>query len=660
MGDILIINQQLNTTKIQSSSEDKTTLIWDKSGEMPEGSKGYYWSGYQDDGNRISLLQLVEENSDYVRGNFFKIRATFLSDLYQKLSSFSSPSKIEIKLLWMSLLVESGMIKPSKFLDVFRLLSLEEEILSKNIKNIKYVGPQKTVADALCKLSQKLKISFAWEKSSTKHVQTLLRRFWNILPRSIRSPIWLLKYIYKRWPLRDINGINWFSGSKSVFVFSVFAHMDKDSCNLKKFYSKQWEILPELLLKAGKLMNWGHLFLFSKDVPDTSTGIGWLQSFNLNSQNQGFHVFLDTYLSSRLILKCLLDWTKIQFFYFHRRNEIEKPLDKNKYGWIWPILEKDWRDSLAGVTAMNNILLIHLFDKLMESVPYQKQGFYLCENQGWERAFLYAWRKHGHGRIIGVAHATIRYWDLRYFDSSISAVIPDLPRPDALAVNGPAAWLNLQNAGQRMSKCVRVEALRYINLYNISPDSEKKNSPSKIKKSRLLVLGDIQWETTHRMMLILEKLYEKLNFSYEVWIKPHPHNYIELKNYSNLDAIYMDYPLKELLPEIDVTLASVFTSGELDSYCSGVPVINYLDPDNLNFSNLRGSENAKFISTADELFDALNIPENVISKTGTPEDFFWLDPHLKKWKFLLDEGIISKQENLSGNNKKNKSESVFN
>ena len=41
----------------------------------------------------------------------------------------------------------------------------------------------------------------------------------------------------------------------------------------------------------------------------------------------------------------------------------------------------------------------------------------LYEGQGWEQAFLYFWRKYKHGKIFGLAHATIRHWDLRYFHS---------------------------------------------------------------------------------------------------------------------------------------------------------------------------------------------------------------------------------------------------
>jgi surface carbohydrate biosynthesis protein (TIGR04326 family) len=213
-------------------------------------------------------------------------------------------------------------------------------------------------------------------------------------------------------------------------------------------------------------------------------------------------------------------------------------------------------------------------------------------------------------------------------------IIPDFPRPDALAVNGPAAWLNLQKTGHPMEHCIRVESLRYLYLNELANNSEKKAIQLDGKR-RLLLLGDIQRETTHRMLSLLERVNAKLKIPYEVWIKPHPHNQIELEKYPNLKAIRKDLSLKELLPMIDVTLASVFTSAELDAYCSGLRVINYLDPYNLNFSNLRGIEGTKFVSTTEELDQALEQIESDEYNKGKPEDFFWIDPELPKWKALL-------------------------
>ena len=70
---------------------------------------------------------------------------------------------------------------------------------------------------------------------------------------------------------------------------------------------------------------------------------------------------------------------------------------------------------MRGSAAVINLLWIELFDQALRDAPRQDKGFYLCENQGWERAFIHAWRKHGHGELIAVPHATVRFWDLRYF-----------------------------------------------------------------------------------------------------------------------------------------------------------------------------------------------------------------------------------------------------
>jgi surface carbohydrate biosynthesis protein (TIGR04326 family) len=302
---------------------------------------------------------------------------------------------------------------------------------------------------------------------------------------------------------------------------------------------------------------------------------------------------------------------------------------------------------MTGVTGMNNILLIHLFDRLLSDIPHQEQGYYLSENQSWERAFVNAWRKHSHGRIIGVAHSTIRYWDLRYYDESMTSIIPDLPKPDVLAVNGSAALLNLQKAGYPMEQCVQVEALRYLYLNKLRKDANKKVA-KRGEKLLLLLLGDIKKGTTHRLMLMVEKVFEGKKFPYEVWIKPHPHNHIELKKYSKLEAKYMDVPLSELIPMTHVAFSSVFTSAALDIFCAGIPVINYLDPYDLNFSSIRGFDGANYVSSTEEFLQALKDIKSRECKTVNPEDFFMLNAELPNWKALLEGKLIPLPQNELG------------
>ena len=98
----------------------------------------------------------------------------------------------------------------------------------------------------------------------------------------------------------------------------------------------------------------------------------------------------------------------------------------------------------------------------------------------------------------------------------------------------------------------------------------------------------------------------------------------------------------------DFAFSSVFNSAELDAFCSGIPVINYLDPYDLNCSNLRGIEGTKFVSTAVELCEALEQIESGELKTVKPEDFFWLDPELPEWNALLEGKIIQQAQNSPG------------
>ena len=257
------------------------------------------------------------------------------------------------------------------------------------------------------------------------------------------------------------------------------------------------------------------------------------------------------------------------------------------------------------------------------------------ENQGWERIFLHFWRKHGHGTIIGVPHSTIRYWDLRYFDTQTHQSLGGLPQPDLVALNGEHAWQMLKSSGYPMDRCVRVEALRYQYLTDFKTFEPKTTAKGTLM--RLLVLGDIQKETTHQMLLHLEEAFAKCSRSMEVWIKPHPNNPIELKKYRKLTAQLKLESLPELFRDVHVVMASVFTSASLDAFCFGLPLINHLDQQNFNFSPLRGHSKAKFVSSSNEINELLR--DDHFTSTApcvNASEFFWLDENLSGWLTLIN------------------------
>lgn len=618
----------------------QTAIIWDSKENPPDQCLVFRWSGYDKIGSDFFLLRLLEEYSDELRRQLLGLLQGFAADFHSTLSlalEFTENARV---LVWMSLLVEKGTAKFPGFLAASRLLAFEKALLQiQDVVAIRYVGPQTVVAESLRQLCERQQLHFIWDRNRADHGESMFRKIWLRLPHPVKGGVSLLRYLGKHWCLRKSTRPDWFDSPDSVFLFSYFIHLDRKSCEAGNFYSNHWEILPEMLRKDRKPLNWMHLFLPNPAVPDAQTGIRWLRRFNKDTNIQGAHAFLDSFLDWRVIRNALHDWLKILFRWSCVQKQTENLIREYPKGWLWPVLREGLQDSMIGQAGIQNLLWIHLFDRAMAEIPHQRLGLYLLENQGWERAFIHAWRKHGHGRLVGVAHATVRYWDLRYFDGPYSngeELLEELPRPDCIAVNGLAAWKTLADAGQPMDRYVPVEALRYIYLNSykgVTPPKNDAGHPN--RRERLLVLGDIQQETTHRMLVEVERAYPELETHYEIWIKPHPANPVILDDYPHLRASLKNKPLAELFPDADIVLASTYTSAALDALCAGLPVIGFLDPCDFNFSPLRGSKWMNFISSASELIVAIQSIAIGNRIFDNPEEFFWLDLELPRWRKVL-------------------------
>ena len=398
-----------------------------------------------------------------------------------------------------------------------------------------------------------------------------------------------------------------------------------------------------MICDYGGETNWLHHFLFSSIVPNVRTSINIARTFNNNSSRQGCHSFIDSYLSPRLVLRAFKKWIRLILVSWKLREIHELFTPEGSNAWLWPMLRRDWLSSIKGKTSIINCLWIELFDAALEDIPHQYNGLYLCENQGWERAFLHAWRKHGHGKIIGVPHATVPFWHLYYFDDPRTINARDdfsQPLPDQLAVNGPMAWEAFLESSYRTEQLVEVEALRYLNLVgltkNIETDFSKKNThqsdPHKIK---ILVLGDMIPLSNHQLLCDLEKIMQILPNHYSLTFKPHPGLDVNMKNYPNLAIQITSEALENILCSFGLVISANSTSASVDAFLAGLPVIIRVDGSSLNLSPLRGQDGVCFVSVVDDYVKAIN--SITTSETGNhKQDYFWIDPHLPRWKALLN------------------------
>jgi surface carbohydrate biosynthesis protein (TIGR04326 family) len=334
-----------------------------------------------------------------------------------------------------------------------------------------------------------------------------------------------------------------------------------------------------------------------------------------------------------------------------------RSLDKKLKGagmasWLWPLIKGDFWESVCGRTAARNLLWVELFDAALAKLPRQRLGFYLWENQGWEQAMIHAWRKHGHGELIAVAHATIRFWDLRYFNDPRvfdESAEQAMPLPDKFAVNGPVARDFLIDSGYPVSRLSEVEAQRYLGLAELSSIKQVNKEKS---NRRVLILGDIMPTSTQRLLRTLTDLPTDLRNNLDFVFKPHPGN-DTIEEYPNVCLTLTRRPLAEILADFDIVYGANPTSAVVDAYVAGLPVIVQLDTGEINFSPLRGVPGVRFVSEADELASAL--AEIYPKDYSKREQFFWLETEMMRWR-----SVICALDHIKFHNESNTKEGVSN
>ena len=250
---------------------------------------------------------------------------------------------------------------------------------------------------------------------------------------------------------------------------------------------------------------------------------------------------------------------------------------------------------------------------------------------------IHAWRKHGHGKLTGVAHATLRFWDLRYFDDPRSVRSRGrgaLPQPDKIAVNGEAAFNAARLASFPAERLVTCEALRYNYLYHISSAPGRNRSITEV--SQVLILGDYLAGSNRRMLEMLDEAVGKQPTGATYTIKPHPNLTVNCSDFPRLNLQVTNDSLALLLPRFDLAYSSNLTSASVDAYCAGLKVIVMLDEQELNFSPLRKCSGVDFVADASALATVLKTAKSS-ELSMEARDYFYLDPELPRWAALLSD-----------------------
>ena len=269
-----------------------------------------------------------------------------------------------------------------------------------------------------------------------------------------------------------------------------------------------WGDFPELLNKNGFNNNW---LLVPANFKNSDNLFNVLKLSR--KENKSRFNFIYSSLDIMSWLEILKDYIIIFIkSYQYDYKSIFNYKDKTN---LFSLFSTDFLSSVRGAVLLENLIFINSFDKIFSYLAYQKTGFYLQENQGWELAFNSAWRKYNHGKLISVQHSTISFWDLRYHNRFKNY----LNSPDFFIVNSISARDAFISLNYNQNKVRLLEALRYSKL--------KKKNNSKEENCRVLILGDILKKTTTEMLNILYNVipdYKKYEFKF----KAHPAQQIKI------------------------------------------------------------------------------------------------------------------------------------
>jgi len=602
-----------------------------------------YWSSFQQGEDSYSVPKVVDER-------FEELRARYLEWLYTLGNTPVHGSRLVgflavrpgFSMWWMSLLTEKSQWKTTALYDAFRLMAVDEILRHLSLSDsdtIVIAISDKRTQKALASWCSNSGVNYLIESRVRQSISLSVSRLYNMLPYTFQGILYLFYYIFSRWPVSShVNRGKQLEGGRQISFFSYYFNLNWSELEYGRFDSRYWAALYKQLRNTAVLQNWFHLFFKSKEMGSPGVAARLLANLCGATSERESHQLLDHRMGLKSLFVIIRDYGKIWWKAFRLRSVRDHFRLSQSAIDFWPLFANDWNDSFVGKTAVTNAIYLNLLEERLNALPEQSKGFYLLENQAWERALVYAWRKAGHGTIIGVQHATVSPCDLRHFFSpkeySNNASCP-LPVPDYVAVNGGAARQQYLAGEFPMEQLVGVEGLRYLYLGTQKQSAVAQRVQN--KSVRLLVLGDYLPHITRKQMQLLVDAAEKFPDNLDILVKSHPACPVDPAEWLSLKFNLTDAPLNQLLDRYDVAYTSNMTGAAVDAYLAGKHVLSMLDPDTFNMSPLRGSPGVEFVVTPQELADAVSGRDSwgVSRSSEKQELFFYTDAELPRWNRLL-------------------------
>jgi surface carbohydrate biosynthesis protein (TIGR04326 family) len=419
----------------------------------------------------------------------------------------------------------------------------------------------------------------------------------------------------------QVTPLNKLDSKSDLMIFDHLIRFDEEAALVGRFDSQYWRMLAPHFELMDTRVTWLHQFVKSTSMPTPKDADALLRKLSKASNEP--HCLFETRPTISTLTKSIRDFAHLVRSTKKLRTISETFVPEGSKANLWPLFQDEWFDSMCGRTAIRHCMLLSIIEGTLASTPHCNTGLFMMENQPWEMALIHAWRSAGHGRLIGVVNAPIRFWDLRYFYNDYGR---HRPAPNQVAVNSPISRNLLEEVGVPPTEIVDVEALMYQYLNNPLQVGQ-------ISGADVLILGDFFTQISESVLSIVLPLI-KTKFAHRtIYFKAHPANR-DSWTYLAADGIVVtDLPLSKLFATCGTVISPSSSTGAVEAYCANKHVISIPDPTTLNFSALKTIKDVQFASNSEELALALENPVNSSSVDNTT--FLHFDESLTKWKKLL-------------------------
>ena len=622
------------------SDRSSHLLVWDSDADPPSGEVVCSWNGYSESGQLTSLLRHVDEHADEIRERYL----SWVDDLgmscvgRRRVVDRLKVGGTGFSIWWMTSVFEKSFVDAPTMARMARIFALDAILEERSPSKVLLVSDLPEVRRSIRRLCRLHGISFRVRRAGEEAVGVRMRRLaGRVLPAPLRAGWALLRFFIQSRPAPKSRPTRWHDGPDSILMVSCFGQMTVEEVMAGEFETRYWAGLRGVLEDEGMMPNWLHYFVSSPSVPALAEAVDLLGRIESKSDGREAHALLESYLTRRAVLRVAVRWLRLVPSTIALRALGGRSFGPSIHSVLWPLACRQWRDDLRGARSVHNLVWLGLFYAACADLPRQNRGIYLCEGASWEHAFIHAWRANGHGELIGVPHTTVHHWDVRYLNYAEGRGAEGplaLQKPDRLVKNNVTAGVAFEAMGLDSRSIVECESLRYNYLLGLPASApEERAFPLSV-----LVLGEMRRSVTVAMLSQLAEVVGHIDMS--VTLKPHPISPIGLGMFPTLNLQTVDRPLAEVLPAFDVAIASHATTAGVEAYVAGLRVLIWLDPRDLNLSDLRGMVGVNFVSGPEDLARELGDAVPTDTRSSAPSEFFCLDAGLPRWRRLLAERSV--------------------